>query len=74
VRQVIDAVEKVTGKTVNRVSAPRRPGDPAVLYASAAKIRTDLGWVPQRADLETIVADAWRWHSRHPQGFRSTVR
>ena len=74
VRQVIDAVEKVTGRQVNRVSAPRRPGDPAVLYASAKKIRADLGWVPQRADLETIVADAWRWHSQHPGGFRSHAR
>jgi UDP-glucose 4-epimerase len=74
VRQVIDAVEKVTGRQVNRVSAPRRPGDPAVLYASARKIRADLGWVPQRADLETIVADAWRWHSQHPGGFRSHAR
>ena len=74
VRQVIDAVEKVTGRVVNRVSAPRRPGDPAVLYASAAKIRADLGWVPQRADLETIVGDAWRWHSSHPRGFGSGSR
>jgi UDP-glucose 4-epimerase len=74
VRDVIDAVEKVTGRKVTRVSAPRRPGDPAVLYASAQKIRTELGWVPQRADLETIVADAWRWHSQHPEGFRSRAR
>ena len=71
VRQVIDAVEKVTGRTVNRVPAPRRAGDPAVLYASAGRIRADLGWVPQRADLETIVGDAWRWHSSHPHGYRS---
>jgi UDP-glucose-4-epimerase GalE len=69
VRQVIDAVERVTGRRVNRVSAPRRDGDPAVLYAEATRIRTELGWVPQRADLETIVADAWRWHSTHPRGF-----
>jgi UDP-glucose 4-epimerase len=69
VREVIDTVEKVTGRVVTRVSAPRRPGDPAVLYASAARIRADLGWVPQRADLETIVGDAWRWHSSHPHGF-----
>jgi UDP-glucose 4-epimerase len=74
VRQVIDAVEKVTGRAVNRVSAPRRAGDPAVLYASAAKIRADLGWVPQRADLETIVADAWRWHSSHPHGYGAGPR
>jgi len=74
VREVIDTVERVTGKAVNRVAAPRRPGDPAVLYASAQRIRADLGWVPQRADLETIVADAWRWHSSHPHGFRSGSR
>jgi UDP-glucose-4-epimerase GalE len=74
VREVIDAVEKVTGTKVNRVSAPRRPGDPAVLYASAQRIRADLGWVPQRAALETIVADAWRWHSRHPHGFGDVDR
>ena len=69
VRQVIDAVERVTGRTVNRHSAPRRPGDPAALYASAEKIRTELGWVPQRASLDTIVGDAWKWHSSHPRGF-----
>jgi UDP-glucose 4-epimerase len=69
VRQVLDAVERVTGRTLKRVSAPRRDGDPAVLYAQAAKIRNDLGWTPQRADLDTIVADAWRWHSTHPSGY-----
>ena len=66
---VIAAVERATGLPVSRRSAPRRPGDPAILYASAARIRQDLGWVPQRADLDTIVADAWRWHQKHPHGF-----
>jgi UDP-glucose-4-epimerase GalE len=69
VRQVIDAVERVTGRPVSRRSAPRRPGDPAVLYASATRIREDLGWSPQRPELEVIVADAWRWHSSHPHGY-----
>jgi UDP-glucose-4-epimerase GalE len=69
VRQVIDAVERVTGKRVTRVSSPRRDGDPAVLYAEATRIRTELGWVPQRAELDAIVGDAWRWHSTHPRGF-----
>jgi UDP-glucose 4-epimerase len=50
-------------------SAPRRPGDPAVLYASAQRIRQDLGWTPKHADLDTIVRDAWRWHCTHPRGF-----
>lgn len=69
VREVLAAVERVTGRAVPRRSAPRREGDPAILYASAARIREALGWVPQRADLDTIVDDAWRWHSAHPQGF-----
>jgi UDP-glucose-4-epimerase GalE len=69
VRDVIAAVERATGLPVPRRSAPRRAGDPAVLYASAGKIRRDLGWMPKRPDLDTIVADAWRWHSRHPRGF-----
>ena len=72
VRQVIAAVELATGRQVAWRSAPRRPGDPAVLYASAGRIRADLGWVPQRADLNTIVADAWRWHHSHPQGYGDT--
>jgi UDP-glucose 4-epimerase len=70
VRDVIRAVERVTGRTVACQAAPRRPGDPAVLYASAARIRSELGWIPRRPDLDTIVADAWRWHSAHPQGYR----
>ena len=69
VKDVIAAVEKVTRLPVARRSAPRRAGDPAVLYASAERIRRDLGWVPQRPDLETIVADAWRWHAKHPHGY-----
>jgi UDP-glucose-4-epimerase GalE len=73
VRDVIAAVERVTGKPVARRSAPRRPGDPAVLFASARRIREDLGWVPRRAALDTIVTDAWRWHSTHPLGFSRPV-
>ena len=69
VRQVIAAVEQATGRRVAWRPAPRRPGDPAVLYASAERIRADFGWVPQRPDLHTIVADAWRWHEAHPRGY-----
>ena len=71
VREVMTAVERVTGRAVPHRSAPRRSGDPAVLYASAARIREELGWVPRRAGLATIVSDAWRWHARHPRGFHA---
>jgi UDP-glucose-4-epimerase GalE len=71
VRDVLASVERVTGRTVAKRSASRRPGDPAVLFASAERIRNDLGWTARRLDLDTIVGDAWRWHLSHPQGFRS---
>ncbi len=69
VRDVIAAVERVTGKKVERRSSPRRAGDPAVLYASAEKARNELGWIPQRPELDAIVSDAWKWHSTHPSGY-----
>jgi UDP-glucose-4-epimerase GalE len=71
VREVIAAVERVTGRTVVKRSAPRRPGDPAILYASAERIRSDFGWMPTRPDIDTIVGDAYRWHSTHPHGFKA---
>ena len=68
VKEVIAAVEQVTGRRAVVEQAPRRPGDPAVLFAAAELAHTDLGWTPQRP-LETIVADAWRWHAAHPNGY-----
>jgi UDP-glucose-4-epimerase GalE len=69
VKDVIASVERVTGRTVVRQSGPRRPGDPATLYASAQLIRQEMGWIPRYSHLDTIVGDAWRWHSTHPNGF-----
>ncbi len=69
VRQVLDTVGRVTGRQVPFDIGPRRAGDPAVLYASNAKIQRELGWHPRYADLETIVATAWRWHHAHPHGY-----
>ena len=59
VREVIDAVRRVTGRDIPAVTAERRPGDPAVLVASADRARTILGWQPSRTDLDGIVSDAW---------------
>jgi UDP-glucose 4-epimerase len=58
-KQVVDVVRAVTGTPVPVESAPRRPGDPSELVASSARARTELGWVPTKPDLETIVGDAW---------------
>ncbi|HEV7555343.1 MAG TPA: UDP-glucose 4-epimerase GalE, partial [Kofleriaceae bacterium] len=64
VREVITSVERVTGKRVATVDAPRRAGDPSTLVASGARARSVLGWVPKRADIDVVVEDAWRWHRR----------
>jgi UDP-glucose 4-epimerase len=64
VQQVIEAARAVTGRDLTVLDAPRRPGDPAELVADAALARSELGWEPQRSGLETILADAWRWHQR----------
>jgi len=69
VRQVIEMVERVTGRPVPRTIGPRRPGDPAVLYAAPAKARRELGWTPRLPELEAIVRTAWAWHERHPHGY-----
>jgi UDP-glucose-4-epimerase GalE len=69
VRQVIDTVERVTGRSVPWTLAPRRPGDPAALYAAVEKVQTELGWTPRFSDLESVVRTAWAWHQKHPHGF-----
>jgi UDP-glucose 4-epimerase len=58
VREVIDVCREVTGQPIPAVEGPRRPGDPAVLIASSAKITERLGWKPER-DLRAMVSDAW---------------
>ncbi len=64
VREVIDSVQRVTGRPIPIEPQPRRPGDPAVLVASSEKIKSELGWKPQYADLDTIVGSAWQWHQQ----------
>ena len=69
VLEVIHTAEKVVGKPIPVREAARRPGDPAVLVASSKLAKADLGWKAQHAELEDIVASAWRWHRAHPSGY-----
>jgi len=69
VRQVIQTCEKVSGKEIRAIEKPRRPGDPPKLVASAEKAVRELGWKPQLPKLEDIVATAWSWHKKHPDGY-----
>lgn len=71
VKEVVEVVRKVTGHPIPAVVEPRRAGDPAVLIASSDKTREELGWNPKRASLEKIIEDAWSWHQKHPDGYRS---
>jgi UDP-glucose-4-epimerase GalE len=59
VKEVLAAVERVTGKPVPHIIGPRREGDPPLLVADSTKLQTTLGWKPTRADLDRIVSDAW---------------
>lgn len=68
VREILAAVERVTGRKVPVRTGPRRPGDPPLLVADSARIRRELQWQP-RHGLDTMIATAWRWHSVHPHGY-----
>ena len=61
VMEVIGAARKITGREIPVRVGPRRPGDPAVLVASSEKIKKELGWAPEKQDLQIIVASAWEW-------------
>ncbi|MCA9284732.1 MAG: UDP-glucose 4-epimerase GalE [Phycisphaerales bacterium] len=71
VREVLESCRRVTGRKIEAVEAPRRPGDPPTLYADAGRIRSDLGWKPRFDTLDAIVESAWRWHDSHPDGYGS---
>ena len=61
VKQVVSSVERVTGKKVPFTVGPRREGDPASLVADSTRLQNTLRWKPQRADLDRIVSDAWKF-------------
>ena len=61
VKEVVDAVKRVTGRDFKVVEAPRREGDPPVLVADSSKLRERLGWTPEFDNLGYIIETAWRW-------------
>jgi UDP-glucose 4-epimerase len=67
VLDVVEGVRGALGPPLPTEIGPRRPGDPAVLVASSAKIREDLGWAPRKPTVDEMVADAWTFvRSRRP--------
>ncbi|PYL53448.1 MAG: UDP-glucose 4-epimerase GalE [Verrucomicrobia bacterium] len=69
VREVIDSCRKITGRKIDIVEKPRRPGDPPRLIASSEKIKRELGWEPQFQSLDAIIESAWKWHQKFPRGY-----
>jgi len=68
-REVISAIERVSGKKVTIIEKPRRAGDPASLYANSSKAIQELGWNIQYPTIDSIVKTAWAWHSKNPNGY-----
>jgi UDP-glucose 4-epimerase len=64
IRNVVSAVEAVSGQRVPVVEGPRRPGDPPALIANPQLGQTLLRWMPEKSDLRTIVSTAWAWHQK----------
>jgi UDP-glucose 4-epimerase len=69
VQQVIAACRKITGRKIEVIEKPRRPGDPPRLIASSEKIKKELGWRPQFQSLDAIIESAWVWHQKFPSGY-----
>ena len=69
VMQVIESVRRVTGLKLPVKVGERRPGDPPILYANAAKIHDELGWQARINDLDEMVQSAWSWFQTHPLGY-----
>lgn len=69
VKELIETARRITGRSIPAIVGARRPGDPAVLIADSRKIKAELGWEPRFPRLEDILASAWAWHLKHPQGF-----
>ncbi|EAR52997.1 UDP-glucose 4-epimerase [Oceanicola granulosus HTCC2516] len=62
VREVVDKSGSVTNREVPILEGARRPGDATALVSGSQRAMTELGWRPTRSTLETMIADAWRWH------------
>ena len=69
VKEVIETARKVTGLPIMAKEEARRAGDPARLVASGQKAKDILGWEPEIKDLSDIIESAWKWHSKHPNGY-----
>lgn len=71
VQQIVDAVQRVTGKELPVTYGPRREGDPSTLIADASRAREALGWTPQHSTMDEMIGSAWSWMQRNPHGYET---
>ena len=64
VAEVLAAIERVTGRPLNKVAGPRRAGDPPMLVAATGRIRRELDWSPAHDDIDAIVESAVAWERK----------
>ena len=67
---MVQAFERISGKSVRYRIMPRRDGDVAACWANAQRAQQELSWVAEK-NLDAMLADSWRWQSNNPQGYRS---
>lgn len=70
VKEIIAAVEEVTGKKVPVVFGPPRAGDAVALYADPSLAKKTIGWEAKHKDPREIIRSAWTWFSKNPKGYR----
>ncbi len=71
VKEVIESARRVTGREIPVEYGPRRPGDPARLFADPAEAHRRLGWSANYTELDPIIATAWKWFEKHPRGYET---
>jgi UDP-glucose 4-epimerase len=69
VRQIVEAVERVTGRALPVEYGPRREGDPPILIADSSRAQAELGWRPKRSTLDEMIGSSWDWFQRNPRGY-----
>jgi len=73
VRQIVESVERVTGRALPVRIEPRREGDPPSLVADSSRAREVLGWEPRHSTVDEMVGSAWEWLSRNPRGYGDQI-
>jgi UDP-glucose 4-epimerase len=69
VKQIVESVERVTGRSLPVTYGERREGDPPALIADTTKAREILGWLPAHSNMDEMIGSAWEWMQKHPNGY-----